>query len=418
MNRTRDDCRRYIAQAAVEYLIAIMVGGSFLATLTSSLGMSDGLTGVITSFLSLGCVFQLGTAFTGGPTKRMVLLLSVGNQLLFALLYVIPLLGGPKSLRTAGFIAAILLAYFLYNLAAPRKTVWLMSLVDDAERGRFTAKKEIVSLAAGMAFTYALGAWIDHCRAAGQLHAAFAGGAAGLLALTAVHTALLARTTAPAEHQPPAAAKSRLRLPGRAARRAAIALTIWGIAANLAVPFYGTYQLNELGFSMTYISVLQIVQATARIFVSRAWGAYADRHSFAAMLRRCLLVMACAFLINTFAAPGNGAVLFLFYNILYGIAMGGLNSALTNLIFDSAPKAECANALAFSQVASGAAGFAAALAASAVVRWVQGQGSRLLGITVYAQQLLSLAACAATVAAALYIRFAFRRSGAKEAHAE
>ncbi len=43
----------YIIQAALEYFISILMTGSYLAALTSHLGMSDSLTGIISSFVSL-----------------------------------------------------------------------------------------------------------------------------------------------------------------------------------------------------------------------------------------------------------------------------------------------------------------------------------------------------------------------------
>ena len=49
----------YIFEAALEYLISILVTGSFLATITKELGVSDGLTGILSSVISLGCLFQL-----------------------------------------------------------------------------------------------------------------------------------------------------------------------------------------------------------------------------------------------------------------------------------------------------------------------------------------------------------------------
>ena len=63
MNYEEKDLKRvrlmYIFEAALEHLIALLVAGSFLATLTKSLGMSDSLTGVLSSVISLGCLFQL-----------------------------------------------------------------------------------------------------------------------------------------------------------------------------------------------------------------------------------------------------------------------------------------------------------------------------------------------------------------------
>lgn len=49
----------FIIQADLEYLVNLLVNGAFLATLTSHIGMSDSLTGIISAFASLGCLFQM-----------------------------------------------------------------------------------------------------------------------------------------------------------------------------------------------------------------------------------------------------------------------------------------------------------------------------------------------------------------------
>ena len=49
----------YVFEALVEYLISLLMTGSFLATVTKSLDFSDSLTGIISSVIALGCTFQL-----------------------------------------------------------------------------------------------------------------------------------------------------------------------------------------------------------------------------------------------------------------------------------------------------------------------------------------------------------------------
>ena len=41
----------YILQAAVEYFIALMVAGAYLAKVTSAIGMSDAMTGILSAFV-------------------------------------------------------------------------------------------------------------------------------------------------------------------------------------------------------------------------------------------------------------------------------------------------------------------------------------------------------------------------------
>ena len=117
----------YIIEAGIEYLISIMVANTYLALLTKELGISDSLTGIISSFISLGCVFQLcSILIRKRRSKGFVLVLSVLNQLLFISLYVVPLVGGDESFMSILLIVIILLAYFFYYIAHPKKIDWLM----------------------------------------------------------------------------------------------------------------------------------------------------------------------------------------------------------------------------------------------------------------------------------------------------
>lgn len=144
----------YILEAALEYLISILVAGSFLATLTKELGMSDSLTGILSSIISLGCLFQLlSVLLRRDRVKKFVVIMSILNQIMFMLLYVIPLANGGKLFKIGLFVVVIIGAYIIYNFAHPKKINWLMSLVEDHHRGTFTAKKEIISLVAGMVFS-------------------------------------------------------------------------------------------------------------------------------------------------------------------------------------------------------------------------------------------------------------------------
>ena len=53
----------YILEAAFEYFISLLVGGAYLAKVTSAIGISDSITGVLNSFVSLGFCFQLFAIF-------------------------------------------------------------------------------------------------------------------------------------------------------------------------------------------------------------------------------------------------------------------------------------------------------------------------------------------------------------------
>ena len=53
----------YIIEAALEYFVSIAVSTIYLAKLTEYIGFSDSLTGILSSFVSLGCGFQMIAIF-------------------------------------------------------------------------------------------------------------------------------------------------------------------------------------------------------------------------------------------------------------------------------------------------------------------------------------------------------------------
>ena len=147
----------YILQAAFEFLISNMVTGSFLAIITNELGFTDGMTGILSTIGSLGCVIQLfSMSIRTKRVKPLVITLSLLTQVLFLTMYLIPLSRGSQPVRQAAFFAVVLLAYVFFYLIHPKKISWLMSIVDQNKRGRFTAVKENASLLSGMFFCYIL----------------------------------------------------------------------------------------------------------------------------------------------------------------------------------------------------------------------------------------------------------------------
>jgi len=159
--KTRDYRKRnrilYIIEAALEYFVSIAVSGAYLAYIATAIGISDALTGVLTSFVSLGCGFQILAVLLEGNIKRNVTILHLINEAAFTLLYVTPFFPASSTAKTVIFTALMLIGFALNNVANPPKTDRFMKSVDKDKRGVFTANKEIASLISGMAFSLLLG---------------------------------------------------------------------------------------------------------------------------------------------------------------------------------------------------------------------------------------------------------------------
>lgn len=396
----------YIIEAALEYFISILVGGAYLAKLTAELGIPDSITGILSSLVTLGCSFQLLAIllFHKRRAKLGVLFLHTLNQLFFTLIYVVPFFPLGKTAKIVVFIVLLLLAHILNNIVQSPKINWFMSLIDNAKRGRFTANKEIISLIGGMLFSLAAGAMMDHYQDKGDIRTAFIICGIALFVLTVLHSCtLLFSREKPQEWKEEKMLRSVADLlRDKEFIKVLLIPILWGVS-HCATYFYGTYQTKELGFSMTFISVLSIMYAISRSLFSRPLGRFADKHSFAKMLNICYAVAAVAFLVNTFTHPTNGRILYPIYYVLYAISMAGINSSEINLIYERVAPSQRMLAFALKNTLAGLAGFATTLLSSLLFDYIQSNNFVLFGVQIYAQQVMSLISAVLTVGTIVYL---------------
>ncbi len=384
----------YILEAAFEYFISLMVTSAYLAKLTDAIGMSDSLTGILSAFVSLGLGFQLLALLRrpDKPVRRWVTLIHILNQLCFTLLYAVPLFPATQGVKVGVFIALLLLGHIGNNLINSPKINWYMSLVPDDRRGRFTATKEIVSLLGGMVFSFVMGQISDHFYAIGRDDLAFVCGALTLLFLTVAHTLtlLFSREAPPRAAETKGAGRTTLALLRDRRFLAVTGLSVlWSITNYATTPFYGTWQIKELGFSLTFVAVLAALYSISRALVSHPLGRLADRTSFSHMLIICFALEAVGYLFGLCTTPENGHILFPLYYICHALGMGGINSGEINLIYDFVPADQRTGALAIKNTLTGLLGFLTTLLVSPLVSYIQSCGNQFLGLSVYAQQVLS-----------------------------
>lgn len=414
-----------IVEAMLEYFISIVTTGAYLAKITSALHFSDSLTGVLSSFVSLGCIFQLGSGVVfrrAGRVKGRVIAFQMVYQLLFVVVYLTPVLNAHANVRTGIFLAAFLSAYILINLVRSQKNTWMLSLIDSGKRGSFTAKKEIVSLLSGMIYTYLIGSAIDKLEYAGNMRTAFILLAVVVFSINALHmVSLLLTREKIVEDAGKTAAQAGVWVAFKNKKVMSVIFinVIWYVASHCATPFYGVYQVNQLNFSMRFISILSIIYAIVRSIVSPYMGKLADKRGFVKMAFLCFGIAMLGFLACAFATPSNGRILFSVYNVLSAVSMAGINSAILNMVFGYAPAEIRSQAIALNQALCGVCGFLATCAASGLVDCIQANGNRILGITMYPQQVMSVIAFFLTAGLFAYTYFGvIRREERKNENGE
>ncbi len=404
----------YIIEAALEYFISILFADSYLAKITTAIGMSDSLIGVLSAFVSLGCGMQIIAIFLTGrdSVKRMVCAGTIITNLSFMFVYMTPFFPIENGARSIILLVILLLAHLIKNIVHSPKMNWFMSLVDDSKRGVFTANKEIISLIGGMVFTLCMGALIDMFELAGNLNGAFVACAITVFVLSVLHvlTLVFSKEKKVAEKNTESTEKSK-KLPlkelfsNKNLLKVIIFSILWHIAHYATTPFYGAYKNNVLGFSMLFNSVLSIAYSIIRALCSRPLGRFADRKSFATMLIICFAIISAAFGINIFTVPSNGYVMFTIYYILFAIAMAGINSGTVNLVYDYVPHNQRVAALALQNSIAGVIGFLTTTVVSLLVDHIQISGNVFLGMKVYAPQVVSAIGFIMAIVTELYLVF-------------
>lgn len=402
----------YIFEAAFEYFISLIIAGAFLAKLLTKTGISDQLTGIITSFVSLAYVSQFFSVLLIRPTKpvkKWVTLLTAIKSAFFVGLYMVPMLEVSQGIKTALVILFILGGQLISNVAIPFKTNWFMSLVDLRKRGAFTAKKEIVSLLGGMAFSYIMGAASDYYTNIGNDEMAFLICRITIVVLAILHIAMLIIAREPEESQK-LQEKSSLKeilaitLGNKTIRRIIYVNMLWTGMTHFSVSYFGVYQIKELGFSLTYVSIITMVSSFARIIFSRPLGRLADRTSWEHMMTICFGIAVVAYFAMGITVPANGKIMYMVYSVLSYISMAGINSGLINIVFDYADEKTRTAVLGIKTSIGGLCGFLTTIIGGWILSAVQKNGNQIFGITIYAQQLLAFMTCIGLILTIVYMR--------------
>lgn len=400
----------YILEAAFEYFIALGVGGVYLAKLTTAVGISDSLTGILTSFVSLGCGFQLIAIFIAHkkPVKRWVTIGHIVSQFLFVALYFVPLFDGiGTGVKTVLFFVLMLGAQIIHNAINSPKTGWYMDLIAYDKRGSFTATKEIVSLISGIVFSYFMGYMIDVFEMNGNMQGAFITGGITLFVIATLHTLTLVFS----KEKPAPQTEKKINvkdvlgglIKDKTLYKVMVIAILWAIANYATISFMGTYQTKELGFTTTFASIVAIISSIARAVVSRPMGKFADKKSFASALIICFSIETVGFLVATCTTPENGKLFYPIFLCLHAIGLSVINSATINLIYDYVAPERRTVAYAFQQTIAGVAGFLIVTLLSPIVTLMQNNGNNIFGVTVYAQQIFALFSALVCAFAVVYI---------------
>lgn len=389
----------YWLEAAFAYFIDILASGAFLAKLTSEIGISDSMTAILTSLTSLAGIAQLFSIYLSHkpPYKRFVIPIMIVAELIYAGLYLIPFLDMSAEMMSLLFFAAMLTAKLFINVLSPLKTTWFMNLVPISERGSYTAILQVVSLISGAVVSFAAGYVIDDFQAKGNLSGAFITLSAAILIFTLANflTLIFSREKELIKKSDKSRASDSLKYlkSNKKYKKLLLVLLFAAVGNNVITPFLGTYQVNELGFSMTFISIITVVFSGVSMLFVLFFGKLSRNFQHKTILRIGYPIVFISYVLNIFTTPANGAVMFVIYNVILRVGNAAIAISATNQLLEITPPEHQPTALSVNTIITGVLSFLATLAVSPFIDFMQRNGNVLFGITVYAQQILS-ALCA------------------------
>ena len=408
--------KAYIAQSVFEYFLSLIVGGAFLTKLLLHLGISDALTGIISSFITLAFVFQifsLAIMRLRVSRKSLVLVAHGLSFFLFMGAFLTPFLPISGSARTVLVTACIMLGYiFLYLISSPLFR-WANSHVAPDHRARYSALRETVSLVCGIVFSACMGWLLDRFELMGRLEQGLLFIAWTILVLNLCNflCMLLIKKDAPQEQQDeriPIGEMLKNTLGNRQFRNVILLMVLWECAKFSSVSFVGVYYINDLGLSVLTIQFVSILGQCLRIAVSRPFGRYSDKTTFAKGFRMGLYLMAGAFFVNIFLTPSTW-FLMIGYTLLYSASYAGLNMNSFNITYSYIDSKYFAQAMILKNCIGGLFGFGTVLLSGRLLSGIQQAGDRVLGLPIYGQQLLSALSFLLTVVTALFCRYVIEK---------
>ena len=405
--------RAYAAQCTFEYLLSLLITDAFLAKLLRSLGLDDSVVGIISSFVSLAFVIQIFSIFLYKwkmSSKRLALIFYPISRILFLGLYLIPFLPIKETAVKITVMIFILIAYFCQYLVTNVIFKWGNSYVDARKRASFSATKEIISLASGIIFTATVGFFFDEFEASGRINDGFI--MIAILAFVIAVCDIVCICCIKKEDDEEKIRQSNKHFSdilkntvGNKNFRSVILLTvIWDMARYFTIGFLGVYKTGDLLMSVFVVQIINIIGNVMRMALSKPFGRFTDKYSFAVGMELALGISATGFFINMFTTPKTWYLIAI-YTVLHAVSMAGLNQNSFNITYSYVDSNYITEAMAIKNCIGGIFGFCASLVGSQILKHVQANGNTLFGVHVYGQQVLSGISFTLTIAALLLTVF-------------
>jgi MFS family permease len=337
-----------VKEGLVTEAMATLTGGAFLVAMALQMGASNFQIGLLAALPTFANIFQLVSIWLlqqFNNRRAIAVIASFFARFPLVIIGVLPFLfSAATSVQVLIFL--LFFHYFLGAVSGANWNSWMKDLVPQAKLGSFfshrTRLTQIVSVSLSLSVAIILDYIKSHFPGYEILAYTIMFLVAGAFGMAGVY--LLSRTPEPKSVIAPGNLFKLIRVPlkDKNFRSLLFFNSFWCFSLNLATPFFSVYLMKSIHLSLSYVIGLNVISQVSGILFIKFWGTYADRFSNKTIIRLgAPIYVLCLFAWIFTSAPALKSFSVLFLAVIYtvsGIAIAGINLAISNISLKLAPK--------------------------------------------------------------------------------
>ena len=336
------------------------------------------------------------------------------------MMYLVPFMPFNKSIKTVLVICAILFAYISNYTVNGILFKWANSFVAPKKRAEYSAGKEMVSLLSGIGFTLIIGHIIDIYNDIGNIEGGFLFISVTMLILNIcnfVSLMLIKKDSIAMKDENtkdvPSFSEVIKNTFGNKNFVSVVIMTVmWYAARYMTLGFLGTFKTKDLLISVGTVQVINIAGQLARFVISKPFGRFSDKTSFATGIRWAFIIETAAYLACMFTTPKTWWFIVI-YTVLYNVSMAGSNQNSFNIVYSYVDSKYIVQAMAIKNSIGGICGFLVSLFGGKILAAVQNNGNSFIGLHIYGQQLLAAISLVILASVVVYVYFVIEKQKVK-----
>lgn len=421
-----------VGDSAVQ-TIGQLSGGTFLATLMSFCGISDANIGIITSLVSLAAISQifLINYFKKLKKYKFLVCFTALQRLLFAVIYFIPLLSISSNRKALLIVILYFAGQLFVQVGTPASQDWIASLVPSRLRGKYFTIKDSIAVFVVSSTMLTGGIILDFFKAR-NLETGFIIIGVIIFLLVMINFVAFSKMKEPklsytntegkemhgrlakkAKESEKAGkgrekaitAEIREAFQNRKFRKAFTLQCLYIFSFYICLPFNASYQINELSLPYTFIMMVIFFANLYRIYISPKLGRLADKYGMARLLRYSLLILGFNMFTNALTVPGNAYPMYILSNIIASTAWAFVGIGLFGIQLDFFQNEKRMIWLTLVSSISGVFGFLVSIFGGFLLDLLQKADISILGVHIYAQQVLNIIGFLIMLFTVWFIRF-------------